>query len=342
MTTVYSCSPVLASALFGIVVGCSAPASEPPAVDADTALAASVAEALIAGCPESSAADEGARSVCAGSLKASDVLRDHMVEPFLWGGQREGRGYLLDKFTNRFNALVWRKMYLSLYMFTSGYTIEVVDGQTILHMPAKFRNQLDMGSYPYPFWHSAAKWEGYQLSPGVDFIIDQGKLIGALRPAARDASRPTVDRTWDNKWQWSEGEQVMPFVSLYSYILSPENPHAQALDESYRALEGELRKSSCMLCHSPDNKDNIAQLEFFNYPNQALYGRHDIVRRLAANTMPPAEPAMNFDHIGIEDEVQRGTLLELARAFEAVGDTALEFDGELKPDVPALLTGKNQ
>jgi hypothetical protein len=128
---------------------------------------------------------------------------------------------------------------------------------------------------------------------------------------------------------------------LYNYILSPENPYVQQVDESYRALEGELRKSSCMLCHSPDNVDNIAQLEFFNYPNQALYGRHDIVRRLVENTMPPVEPSMNFEHAGIADDAQRGNLLELARAFESAGDLALDYDGELKPDVPAALTGKN-
>jgi hypothetical protein len=318
------------------------PEPTPTPIDADGALAAHIAQTLTQACPESDASDEEARASCAAALKGSDLLRDTMSEPFLWGGQHEGRGYSLDEFTSRFNSLVWRKMYLSLYMFTSTYSVEAVDGQTILHVSAKFRNQLDMGSYPYPFWHSASKWEGYQLSPGIDFIIEKGKLIGALRPVARDASLPKVERSWDSQWHWSQGEQVMPFVSLYSYILSPDNPYMQRVDQSYRALEVELRKNACMMCHSPDNHDNIAQLEFFNYPNQALYGRHDIVRRLEANTMPPVEPAMNFPHAGIDDPEQRESLLTLARSFELAGDQALEFDGELKPDVPAVLTGKNQ
>jgi len=306
----------------------------------DEALATEVGQALVAACPVASAGDEAARTACATNLKDAVVLRDNMVEPFMWGGAKDGRGYALDKFINRFNALVWRKMYLSLYMF-SDYSVEIVDGQTILHMTAQFRNQLDMGSYPYPFWHSASKWEGYQLSPGVDFIIQGGKIVGALRPAARDATRSKLDRTWDGQWTWEQNNQVQPFVSLYTYIFSQDNPYVQQVDQAYRALEGELRRSSCMLCHSPDNADNIAQLEFFNYPNQALYARHDIVARLEANTMPPTEPAFNIVHTGMEDDTQRQSLITLAKSFQTAGDDALRYDGEWKPAVPAIEGGKN-
>jgi hypothetical protein len=53
---------------------------------------------------------------------------------------------------------------------------------------------------------------------------------------------------------------------------------------------------------------------------------------LDKNTMPPKN-----DHgytIGLQDDVERRTLLDLAKEFERVGDEALAYDGELKPWSP--------
>ena len=215
-----------------------------------------------------------------------------MAEPFFWGGQRAGKGYRLsDSDTTRFNALVWRRMYLSLFMFTGQVRTETVGDFTVIHLPYAFRNKLDPGSFPYPFWHSKTKWDSWQLSPELILVMEKGKITGALRSAERDeARRPNyVERAWDGAWRWQTDGKEQPYVTLYSFLFSPGNPHVTKLDAAYRAMESEMRSSNCLVCHSPDNFAKTGTLEFFNYPNQALYSRHSIVMHLDKNTMPPEE-----------------------------------------------------
>jgi hypothetical protein len=83
---------------------------------------------------------------------------------------------------------------------------------------------------------------------------------------------------------------------------------------------------ACESCHNPSNPSKINPLEFFNYPNQALTGRHDIIEQLAKNRMPPAPGADAAP--GIENGEYRKELLELARTFADVGDRALAFEAD--------------
>jgi hypothetical protein len=301
-------------------------------VEVDDAVAHQVAAALTAACPEAPPSDEGARALCAARLSDDKALSAVMREPFLWGGQKAGTSYHPEESNmNRFNVLVWRRMYLSLMMFTGEATFEkTADGLTVVHLPVRFRNELEPGSYPYPFWHSAKKWDSYQLSREVLLIIEGGKWVAAMRGAEQDASRPRVAHTWSGLWHWQEGDVAMPYVSLYGYLLSPGNPSAARLDDAYRELSNGLRAHACFMCHSPDNHAAVAQLEFFNYPNQALYSRRNIVTQLNANTMPPATNDLGLA-AGIADAGERAELVALAREFEAAGDAALSFEGELKP-----------
>jgi hypothetical protein len=297
-------------------------------------IALQIGRGIAQACPLVSPADEDARAVCAAKLTDFALLRDTMAEPFLWGGQRPGKGYRLsDSDTTRFNALVFRRMYLSLLMFTGEVRTESAGNFTVIHLPFQFRNQLDPGSYPYPFWHSKAKWDSWQLSPDLVLVMEDGKLTGALRSSDRPDEQQRreryVERSWSGQWHWSKDGQDMPYVSLYTYLFSPGNPHVKELDAAYRALESEMRSTSCLVCHSPDNFAKASQLEFFNYPNQALYARHSIVMHLVDNTMPPKN---DFGlTVGIEDDAERQELLRLAQEFERLGDEALSFEGELKP-----------
>jgi hypothetical protein len=287
----------------------------------DAILATEVAQALVDACPVASPGDENARGACAEKLARLTVLRDIMSEPFLWGGQKPGAGYgLADSNTTRFNPLVWRKMYLSLSMFTGERRIERVDGKTVLHLANRFRNELDIGSYPYPFWHSKAKWDSYQYSTELLLIFDSGKLTGALRASDQDPSRPYTPHTFDGQWQWTQNGEAMPWVSLYKSLFSVSNPNITQVDVAYRALEAEARQYACLGCHSPDNTAKQNPLELFSFPNQALESRHNIVARIEANAMPPT---------GIADDAKRQRLLDLARAFESAADEALRFEGEL-------------
>ena len=302
--------------------------------DPDATLARKIAETLVADCPAAAPSDEDARAACAAQLSGDKFLAGAMREPFLWGGQTAGAGlHPEDSNMNRFNVYVWRRMYLSLLMFAGTATIEqTADGLTVAHLPMLFRNELETGSYPYPFWHSQKKWNSYQLAREMLIVVEKGQWSGAMRAADQDTSRPQVQHTWSGQWQWQEGNVEMPYVSLYRYLLSPENPHADRLDAAYRALSNGLRQQACFMCHSPDNHANVTQLEFFNYPNQALYARNSIIGDLMANAMPPAANDLGLPG-GIADDNERQELITLAQEFKAAGDQALGFEGELKPVV---------
>ncbi len=313
----------LTTVLAGVLLSCGGSAGS------DKSLAERLGKGLVAACPPVAADDEVARNKCAAALTDFTELKETMNEPFLWGGQQEDNVYELSSHVTRFNPFVYRRMYLSLFMFANDFKVEAVEGKTLLRFPSRFRNKLDMGSYPYPFWHSASKWSSYQTAAEVIFVIEKGRVQGALRSLAKDPGHSTVSYDWNGQWTWSQSGQQMPFVSLYTYLLSSKNPHAGALDKAFRALEGEFRNSNCLVCHSPDNQGAMPQLEFFNYPNQALYARHHIVERLEANTMPVADPLRGIP-AGLADEPERLKLLELARAFAKAGDDALKFEGEYR------------
>ena len=297
----------------------------------DHELATSIANGLVGACPAANNADETARNDCAGRLTNLAVLRDAMREPFIWGGQQAGAGYRLDASTNKFNARVWRRMYLSTFMFSNDFTIEQIASSTVLHMPVTFRGAMPIGAYPYPFWHSAKKWESYNYATTIHFIIEKGAVIGALRSSEQDTTRPKVAHTWDGLWQWEQNGVQMPYVSLYDYLLSKDNPFTEQLNDAYRALEGRMRTSNCQACHAPDNQGNSAQLEFFVYPNQTLAGRHDIVTQLTRNEMPPKDNTLNLP-AGISNPAERQALISLARDFEAIGDKALAWEGDNKTE----------
>jgi hypothetical protein len=320
----YSWTIVAAAVAAGL--GCS------PAQQEDQTLARRVADALVTACPTAAPSDEAARAQCAATLSADKFLGGVMREPFLWGGQSAGAGFRLeDSNMNRFNVFVWRRMYLSLLMFPGDVTIETTgDGLTVAHVAYQFRNQLETGSYPYPFWHSKKKWDSYQLSREILLIFQNGQWIGAMRAADQDPARPEVAHTWSGQWRWQQGGDEMPYVSLYSYLLSPGNPTVGRLDSAYRALSDGMRQQSCLMCHSPDNYAAVKQLEFFNYPNQALFSRNSIITNLEKNNMPPANNALGLPS-GVQNDADRQELLALAREFKAAGDAALAFEGELKP-----------
>jgi mono/diheme cytochrome c family protein len=297
---------------------------------ADNDVAVEIAKGLAAACPfGDDPANESARNDCAGKLTELAVLRDAMREPFIWGGQQAGAGYRLDKSTNKFNARVWRRMYLSTFMFGADYTTEQIADYTVLHVPIHFRGDMPIGAYPYPFWHSNSKWDAYNYATTIHFIIQNGEVIGALRSTDQDTTRPKTAHMWDGLWRWEQGGVQMPYVALYDYLLSKDNPFTQRLDDSYRALEARMRQNNCQACHAPDNQGQSAQLEFFVYPNQALAGRHDIIAQLEKNEMPPKDNTLGLA-AGIADSGERDQLLRLARAFEAAGDQALEWEGDNK------------
>jgi hypothetical protein len=281
-----------------------------------------IAAGVTAACPLAEPGDEAARQECAAKLAQLEVLDRAMHEPFLWGAQAKAGVFELDRsHLTKFNPLVWRRMYLSLFMFTGEARMEQVGATTVLRLPARFRNALDAGSYPYPFWHSEKKWSHYELSTEVLLVIQDGKVKGAMRSAETDAARPRLARAWDGKWTWKAGKE--PRATLYRNLFSRNNPHVSRVETAYRKLEKVMRPHGCVTCHSPNNSMDMNPLELLVYPNQALAGRHVIVQQIEKQTMPPETvnaPA------GIRDDVERRRVLRVAREFEKAAEAALAFE----------------
>ncbi|MBS1152044.1 MAG: hypothetical protein H6Q89_3742, partial [Myxococcaceae bacterium] len=208
----------------------------------DRELAEQLAAGLHSACPPSAADDEQARNQCSAALTDFALLRDSMAQPFLWGGQQEqdggvDDGWKLDLHVTKFDPRVFRRLYLSLYSFPPEHTVEALaDGRTLLKLKPKFRNRLDMGAYPYPFWHRISKWESYQLAQELVFIIQNKKILGAQRSFASYGDRSDfVTHEWGGQWEWRTGGELMPFAALYTYFFSKENPYVGELEAAYRS-----------------------------------------------------------------------------------------------------------
>ena len=311
------------------LASCGSGSDEAADPDPSKGLGAALAKALVDACPMAAPDDQSARQACADALTVGPLLRERMSDPFDWGGQKSTDTLDLDK-SNRtdFNPRIWRRLYLSTFMFTGEHSEQKAGDTVIIRLPVSFRNQLDPGSFPYPFWHSADKWTSYETTREILFFLHEGKLVGALRSADRDPARPHRDMKWDGRWTWEDSNGQEPRVSLYSFAFSPGNPYVAELETAYRTMERELRKETCLSCHSPDNIAKMNPLELFSYPNQALSGRKQLVAILKANLMPPAAPG---GKPGIPDDGVRVSLVELARKFQELGDQALAFEGEPAP-----------
>jgi hypothetical protein len=312
-----------------VVLGCRSeaeigapppPAALPTAIPIESEdLAAALDQALTSACPVGALDDDQAHRACADALTALSPLAERMDDPFDWGGQ-SAPGQLDFAQSNRtdLNPRIFRRLYLATFAFPGGHSVETQGETTIVHIPVVFRDGLDPGAFPYPFWHSPDKWASYETAREILFFIRGGRMIGALRSADRDGTRPRREMKWDGRWTWEDSAGMQPRVALFSYAFSPGNPHVVHLEESYRALEKQLRAENCMTCHSPDNLARMNPLELFSYPNQALSGRHQLIGVLIQNTMPPGA--------GIPDVTRRAQLLELAQQFVEAGDAAFSFD----------------
>jgi hypothetical protein len=293
----------------------------PQYVDAEQRIADRLVAALAAACPLGDGGDATDRRRCAEALADADALRGIMGRDVLWGGHAPANhpGYepALHHLT-RFDARVYRMMYLSTFMFSGDFAIEREGALTIVRAAATFRRDLDIGEYPYPFWHTAKKWTDYLDATELLFVLRDGKLVAVYRTGS-DATKPRVEHTWDGQWTWGDDAAMEPRVALYSYILSPTNPHLEQLNDAYRALEERFRDETCSDCHAPDNSEEMSPLVLLTYPNQALGERHRLLAVLDANAMPPDE--------GVAPSHREG-LRALAFEFARLGDEALRFEGE--------------
>jgi hypothetical protein len=223
-------------------------------------------------------------------------------------------------------------LYLPMFMFTGEYEINFDPTERLYRAraPALFRNALDPGQYPYPFWHDPKKWADYQAANEVTFWVDPAKVKvvimqfsarGKLDP--RLTSRPHARPAFDGKWMWTDGQgQSQPRPTLFVGLLRSSNPYLGQLEGAFKDLANELRKGTCHECHSPDNPTAMRRLVLMQTPVHAAGEIKRIMRTVREDKMP-------LDETGIPREMDpaiKAALLTYGAAFEAMVDAAREWE----------------
>lgn len=317
--------------IMGLMCCKSAQAQDVQAPSAPAAARPSLQERIAKQFAEASPlADPGdARARDAASLKLAGC-RDFITatgERVLWGGCDPVKGFDPKTYTlTEFDPLVWLKLYASTIMFTGEHEVRMEGPYSVLEMKAKFRSNLDPGDYPYPFWHSAKKWQAYLDLASLCVVFEGDKIVATYRVAKSDPAKPPIQREWDGKWHWTDADgKAQPRVSLFSYVFAADNPHRAGVEEAYRQLEARFRAQDCTSCHAPDNAGKAKELLLLNFPNQSLVSRHKLVQMLTEKKMPPEDTEKNHP-AGIAEDTVRTELVRLAETFVKAADAAAAFE----------------
>lgn len=283
-------------------------------------LGAKLAAELALACPHTPNRDVAAFQTCATTLTQSTDIP--FARTVLWGGEQANLRIKNRKLT-RFSADVFRNNYLPLMTFTGRYTIDrdAQDNIDIIRVEAYFRNALPAGDYPYPFWHSADKWDAYETMNLVNFYLDdKGHIVLATRGSnGSDANKGQYARVTPpafvkDQWTWTDGAgQQQPRVMLFASRYQAANPQLQRLDDAYRTFATTIRESSCLSCHTPNNAATATRLILLQTPLHAAGEIDAVIKAVQGEAMP-------LDEIGLPADIdpkQRAAILRTAMAFRA-------------------------
>ncbi len=308
--------------------GLAQPAIDPgiePAVQA-------MAVALARDCPLADAADQRAFDACRAVLFKSEALRTRLNTITLWGRQRSPDILLKNTPLTQFAPDALTGLYMPLFMFDGSYSLSYSDANNLVlaRLGVAFRNRLQPGQFPYPFWHDANKWSTYENAKSMLFWIDPkaGRIKAVQFTALSDkpALQPVqaVARpAFDGHWLWTDASgKTQPAVTLFDGLFSQDNPYREKLEQSYRTLALSLRESQCLECHVPNNPKGINRLVLLQSPAHAAAEIKRVMRQVRDDRMP-------VDEFGLEDSLDPGVksvLLQRGQAFEDVVDAARAWE----------------
>ncbi|MEO6436130.1 MAG: hypothetical protein ABIP55_10265 [Tepidisphaeraceae bacterium] len=263
-------------------------------------------------------ADEGAFSRCAQRLRDGQPLAGVMAETVVWGNALAGRK-LADHGMTRFGSPLFRQLYLSLFMFSGEIAVDWndLDDAPRLLLGARFRDGLKPGQFPYPFWHSPAKWNAYQEIDRVVLQFDsrQKQIVAALRaikPVAIATLKP-APISFDGKWTWQDADgRRQPVTTLFDGVYRHDNPAIGNLDQLYRSMALELRAQDCLSCHVPDNPNAMRRLVLLQSPAHAASEIEYVIESVRAGRMPQEEWGSPRP---FPDEASKQRFLGKAQAF---------------------------
>lgn len=282
---------------------------------------------------------------CANALKQATFIP--FAPEVLWGGDQADLP-IKKRHLTQFSPQVFQTMYLPLVAFTGKWRVVHDDRENvdIIKLEAYFRNELAAGEYPYPFWHSAAKWNAYETMNEVNFYLNQdGKIfVGTRGDSGSNQSRGPYTHVaheafQKDHWLWTdENGKAQPEVTLFAARFQPTNPHLNRLDETYRAFASEMRKASCDGCHNPSNPADATKLTLLQTPNHAAGEIERVIKVVESGAMPQ-------DDIGLRKDIDpalRAAILRTAQNFrnELINADEWEKDNRIDPATATNTTGQ--
>lgn len=283
-------------------------------------------------CPLTSSADQASLDRCRASLYGDSVLRRGLAPAVLWGRPSPDGKRLQDTNLTRFAPDVLSGLYIPLFMLTGDYEIgfDATERLYRARVPALFRNALDPGQYPYPFWHDAKKWADYEASNELTFWIDPAKVkIVTIQFSARGRPDPRLRRApysrppFDGKWLWTDAQgRSQPEPALFVGLMRRDNPYLDRLEDTFRVLAGELRKGTCHDCHAPDNYAASKRLVLMQTPAHAAGEISRIMQAVREDKMP-------LDDAGLVRKLNpavKTALLNHGAAFEMAVKAARDWE----------------
>jgi len=330
--------PRVAAVLVALGFACASSAqSVPRAEDMRRVeqLVATLAQEAASLCPLSDPGDQQALDRCRSTLFRDSYFKRSLGRIVLWGRPNPTPGgRLKDTTLTQFNPEVLAGLYLPMFMFNGRYHVEYdgTEARYRTRLECVFRNNLQPGQYPYPFWHDAKKWNDYQRANGITLWIDPYTLkivIGQFSrqegadPRLNTASR--VPPVFDGNWMWIDDNGApQPKPALFVGLFRPDNPYLDKLERTYKDLALAMRNGTCNNCHVPDNPDKMKRLVLLQTPVHAAGEIRRVMAAVRSDRMP-------LDDTGIERELDTATktlLLNFGATFESTVDAAYAWERE--------------
>ena len=294
--------------------------------------AAALANELALRCPLADPGSTPAFDACRQALFGPSTLRSQLSANVLWGRQRSPTVRLADTSLTQFAPDVLTGMYLPLFMFNGEHEVEWVEGEKLarIRLRTAFRNRLQPGQFPYPFWHDAEKWSMYQGANEVllwwnptraRITAAQFTVLGQQPPLAH--SEPVPAHAFNGQWMWADAQgRAQPKVTLFDGLFQAENPYLASLDGAYKKLALRLRDGQCDSCHVPDNPHKSKRLVLLQTPAHAAGEIRRVLKALRTDRMP-------LDETGIETSLPpkvKQALLDDGEAFAKLVDAAKAWE----------------
>jgi len=291
-----------------------------------------MAEQLQKNCPISDPDNQAAFESCKKFLFNQSLVKQMMVQPvILWGRQNDASLPLKETHLTQFSPDILSGLYLPLFMFNGQFKVSFNEKEKLYQasLNTAFRNRLQPGQFPYPFWHDANKWSVYENARTILLWIDPytAKIRAIQFSAAGDpvagVSSKANPPAFDGQWLWTDAKgQTQPAVTLFDGLYRSDNPYKPQLDKTYRDFAIALRESQCLSCHVPNNPEKMKRLVLLQSPAHAAGEIQRVLKSVREKKMP-------LDDLGVEKELDASlmkVLLEKGGEFEKVVNTARNWE----------------